>query len=431
MKLQFWGATDDVTGSMTFLHLEDGIVMVDCGLAQGSAETEDLNLLKLPVDIKTIRAVIVTHAHLDHSGYLPRLVKKGFKGAIFCTPATAKLMGVILADSAKLSEDDFYGEDDVVQTMKLVQVRDWNKPFDVLSAGVTFLPAGHILGASSVKLTHAGKKFIFSGDLGRYDDPILPEHSICPEASVIVMESTYGGKVRSGNLEKDLHSFLATIAQESRVGIIASFAVARAQMLVTLISEFYERHPELKVRVYLDSPMMAQANKIYRQFSHMTKHPEAVYSAMEQFDTIDFQREWETLKKKEGPLIIISSSGMVTGGRIHRHLYNWRDDEKAILFLPGYQGEGTPGRGLKEGKRTLQGPDGELFTWTGEIWSSDQFSSHGDQNDLIQWLGSQNKTAKIFLLHGEQTAKHDLKKTLLKDGFSSVEIPQRGEIKDL
>lgn len=428
MKLEFWGATDDVTGSMSFLHLKKGILMIDCGLAQGTKETEELNIIPLPVDPADIKAVIITHAHLDHSGYLPRLVRRGFKGAIYCTPATSRLMRIILLDSAKLNEDDFYSEEDVQATLNLVRTKEWQQPFEQLDAEITFFSAGHILGASSVKIKTHDETIVFSGDLGRYDDPILPEHETCPKADMIIMESTYGGKNRTGSLEKELHSFLATISRESRVGIIASFAVARAQMLLTLISEFYERHPEERVRIYIDSPMMAEANKVYRQYSHLTRHPESVFSALEKFDLIEFQREWETLRRKDGPLIILSSSGMLTGGRIHRHLFNWRDDEKAVLFLPGYQGKGTPGRALQEGKRELIGPLDEPFSWKGEVWSSDQFSSHGDQEDLLRWIGTENQKAKIFLLHGEGSSKVALKKELEKLGHTSLDIPYRGTV---
>lgn len=428
MKLQFWGATNDVTGSMTFVHLPSGILMIDCGLAQGTPSTELLNQIPLPVDIKDIKAVIVTHAHLDHSGYLPRLVKMGFKGTIYCTPATSKLMRIILLDSAKLNDDNFYNEEDVQATLKLVHTKEWHKSFDELEAEIKFIPAGHILGASSIQFKAENKTLIFSGDLGRFDDPIMPEHQSCPKADIVVMESTYGGKNRSGSLEKELHSFLVTVARESRVGIIASFAVARAQMLLTLIAEFYERHPEDKVRVCIDGPMMAEANKVYQQFSHLTRHPESVFSALDQFDLIEFKKEWEGLRRKKGPLIIISSSGMLTGGRIQRHLYNWRDDEKAILFLPGYQGKGTPGRDFKEGKRNLIGPDGELYTWKGEVWASDLFSSHADQHNLVRWLDIQDKTPKVFLLHGEPEAKLRLKDLLHQEGVNFVDIPNRGDV---
>ncbi len=428
MRIRFWGATDDVTGSMTFLVLESGNVMIDCGLAQGLPQTEKINAIPLPVLPSSITDVIITHAHLDHSGYLPHLVKKGFRGKIHCTPATAQLMRIILMDSAKLNEDGFYAEEDVLLTLSQVKTHDWEHKFDVHGLEVKFFPAAHILGASSVLLTCEGKRIIFSGDLGRHDDPILPPLTGAPQADIIVMESTYGGKSRKGNLEQDLAQFLTTVARESRVGIIASFAVARAQMLLTLIHQFHLRHPEEKVRLVMDSPMMKEANKIYQRFSHLTKIPVEVFESLEDIDAIDFQKEWNSLKKKTGPLIILSSSGMVTGGRIGRHLENWHEDKKAILYLPGYQGAGTPGRSLIEGKRSLIGPQGNRFEWQGEVWSSEAFSSHADQNELRDWLGSENKQAQVFLIHGEEASKEAFKGKLEGEQFSKVVIPKRGSL---
>ena len=426
MNIHFWGATDEVTGSMTFLDLPDGLVMIDCGLAQGLPEVEKINLMPLPYPVREIKAVIITHAHLDHSGYLPRLVKKGFRGTIFCTPATAKLMRIILLDSAKLNEDGFYEIEDVEQTLHQVKTHEWDEKFDILGAWASFFSAGHILGASSVLIKSQGKRIVFSGDLGRIDDPILPPLAPCPKADIVIMESTYGGKVRSGDMEKELHSLLVTVARESRVAIIASFAVARGQTLLTLIHDFYERHPEEKVRVVMDSPMMKEANKVYQQYAHLTKFKQDLFAALDDVDSIDFQKEWTSLSHKSGPLIILSSSGMLTGGRIARHLYNWREDKRAILFLPGYQGVGTPGRSMQEGKRQLLSPSGESFEWTGEVLSSEAFSSHADQNELLNWIETNNKDSKVFLLHGEPSSKMTLQHKLKETGLNQVELPSRG-----
>lgn len=428
MKLHFWGATDDVTGSMTFLEHEGEIIMIDAGLAQGTIKTEELNLLATPFDPKNIKAIVITHAHLDHSGFLPRLTRKGFRGEIYCTNPTAKLMQIILNDSAGLNEADFYDEKDVSLTMSFVMVKDWKKKFQIGNLELEFLPAGHILGASSVLIQSERKSILFSGDLGRQDDFLLPEVPSAPKADIVVMESTYGSKVRLGDYKKDLYSFLATVSTQSRVGIIASFAVARAQTLLTLIHDFFEEYPQYKVRVVADSPMMKEANMIYKRYAHLTKLPEALFETMSEIDTIDFQREWETLKRKHGPLIILSSSGMLTGGRIARHLANWQDDEKAILFLPGYQGKGTPGRAFLEGKRTILGPNEEHVHWKGEVWHSDAFSSHADQQELINWVSTNNIDSEIFLLHGEESSKQELQKKLNDKGMSKVQIPYRGGV---
>lgn len=427
MKIHFWGATQDVTGSMTFVDMPEGRLLIDCGLTQGNEEKEKLNLDPLPYKAKDISSVIITHAHLDHSGYLPRLVKNGYRGPVYCTPATAKLMRIILMDSAGLSKEGFYEEADVIQTLTQVKTKEWHDHFSVNGGDVQMIPAGHILGASSVVINAEGKKILFSGDLGRFDDPILLPHDNAPAADIVVMESTYGNKNRKGNMVKELHSFLMTISRESRVGIIASFAVARAQTLLTLIHEFYESHPEYKARLAFDSPMMKEANRVYQQYAHMTSHKDSVFTALDEADAIEYHREWNSLKKKNGPLVIISSSGMLTGGRINRHLFNWKDDEKAILFLPGYQAEGTPGRSMVEGDRTLKTQDGSPFTWMGEVLTSEAFSSHADQSELLKWIGVENKSTRVFLLHGEAESKKALYEKLNDQGFPSVFIPARGE----
>jgi metallo-beta-lactamase family protein len=426
MKIFFWGATNDVTGSMTLLETPEGKILIDCGLHQGPEEVQNLNTLALPFKPTELTSIIITHAHLDHSGLLPLLVKKGFKGAVYCTLPTSRLMRIILLDSAKLNEDELYEVKDVQQALNRVMPVEWNRPFKIAGAEVSLFPAGHILGASSVALEHAGKKYVFSGDLGREDDPLLPPPAACPPADFIIMESTYGGKRRPASMKAELISFLQRIRKEDRVGIIASFAVARAQNLLTMIHEHFKAHPEDKIRVVMDGPMMKDANLVYQKYASLTHCQESVFQALTEVDAIEYQKEWESLKKKTGPLIIISSSGMLSGGRIGRHLHNWCNDPRAVLFLPGYQGAGTPGRSLLEGNRRLKGPEGVEFEWTGEVINSDAFSSHADQQELLNWVCAKNKSAQIFLLHGEASSKEKLKQALLARGFDQVEIPARG-----
>jgi metallo-beta-lactamase family protein len=423
MKITFWGATEGVTGSKTYVEMPEGHLMIDCGMIQGEANADELNRQALPFQISDVKAIIITHAHLDHSGFLPRMVKKGFKGNIYCTPPTSKLIRVILLDSAGLVGEDFYDEHDVHQTLSLIRKIEWHETTELLGGSFQFQTAGHILGASSVIIKSNGKKVVFSGDLGRSEDPLIPPPLPCPEADLIVMESTYGGKIRQGDIQKELHSFLVTISRESRIGIIASFAVARAQMLMTLIYEFYQRHPEEKVRVVTDSPMMKEASQIYKQYAHLTYKKDSLFSAINEFEVIEHQREWLSLKKKSGPLIIISSSGMLTGGRIRRHLENWQDDSRAILFLSGYQAEGTPGRAFLEGQRKIHINDEDTLHWSGEVWNSDAFSSHADQAELLEWLKLRSKTSPIYLVHGEESSKIAFKAKLNELGFEKVVIP--------
>lgn len=427
MELTFWGATDEVTGSMTYLHTGSGYVLIDCGLVQGDDKTSaGLNKLTPPVDPADMEGIIITHAHLDHTGLIPRMVRKGFRGRIYCTPATSKLMQIILMDSAKLNQDNFYDSKDVNISMPLIQNYEWDEVFEIAGVKFHFIPAGHILGAACVVAQKDNKKIVFSGDLGRFDDPILPAHPVCPEADAVIMEATYGNRRRSSTIDKDLEKFLIKVAQEKRIGIIASFAVARGQTLLTLIHQFHLKHPEFKVRVVMDSPMMKVSNNVYKRYKHLTLFSDDVFDALSEIDAIEYQKEWESLRKKTGPLIILSSSGMLSGGRIGRHLLNWHNDPKAILLLAGYQGENTPGRSLLSGSRTLRGPDDEVFEWGGEIWHTDAFSSHADQAELIEWVQTA-KAKKIYLVHGDRTAKEALKIALEKAGIKDIIIPARGD----
>jgi metallo-beta-lactamase family protein len=219
-----------------------------------------------------------------------------------------------------------------------------------------------------------------------------------------------------------LAAFLRKIKKESKVGIIASFAVARGQLLITLINKFYQLHPEEKIRFVMDGPMMAEANKVYSEFAHDTKCPEDLKTALEGVEIIDHLREWDSISKKEGPLIVITSSGMVSGGRIWRYLENWQNDPNACLFLPGYQAQGTAGKALSEGQRTIHDEQGKTIHWSGEVLTSEAFSSHADQSELISWIKDIDKKTKIFLNHGEVSSKEMFKDKLVELGYTNVTI---------
>lgn len=419
MKFKFVGATEGVTGSMTLVTLPEGRILIDCGMVQGSFDSTQVNALPFSFDPKSLSAVVLTHAHLDHSGLLPKLVKEGFTGRILCTKPTAKLIDVILTDSAELGDNLLYSVKDVQQTLRQVKLLDWNQSLPLFGGVVTLLPAGHILGASSVRIRSGGKSAIFSGDLGRTKDPLIPAPPSCEECDAVILESTYGGRVRTGDMEKELYSFLLRISRENRVGIIASFAVARAQLLLTLIGRFFERHPEDKIPLYYDSPMMDKANRVYDKFAALTKIPDELRNSLQAASAIQFPRQWESVAKKHGPLLVLSSSGMVTGGRIFRSLENWQNDSRALLFLPGFQAEGTFGYRLIHGERNFALPEGRSFSWMGEVMSSEAFSSHADQNELLSWVKT-SRAKKVFLVHGEAGSKESLKEKLVDEGLDVV-----------
>lgn len=427
MEIKFLGAIEGVTGSMTLVTVSEGKLLIDCGMFQGEEENIKKNTSPLSFNSKDIDAIILTHAHLDHSGFIPRLIKEGFKGNIYATKPTMKLAQVIMLDSAKLIGHEnnplhsMYDLEDAVKASSFFRVKKYNESFEVLGLQVEFISAGHILGAASVVI-RGEKTIVFSGDLGRFDDPIIKEPAFCPEADMVVMESTYGGKNRLGTMEKELEHFLKLVKKDSKVAIVASFAVARAQLLITMISEYFNKYPEEKIRVVIDSPMMVGANKVFREFADSTRIPQVLNRALSEIEIIDNEREWVSLQKKDGPLVIITSSGMVSGGRIWRYLENWQRDSNAILFLPGFQGAGTAGRLLAEGKRIIFSEEGIKVHWHGEVMTSDAFSSHADQDELVYWLKDLKKDAAIYLNHGEEKSKMMLMKLLKEKKYTNVHI---------
>lgn len=428
MKIQFWGATEGVTGSKTFVNTGNELLLIDAGLYQGLPDLEEKNKDPLPFRPADIHAILLTHAHLDHSGYLPRLIKGGFQGKIYTTPATEELTKVILMDSASLVEDDFYGPTDVQETLRRIKRVEWNEKFNIGENEITFLPAGHILGASCVLIENHNKRILFSGDLGRQDDPLLPPPNEAVKANAIIMESTYGNKVRSGNYQEEILRFLKHIKRGDKVGIIASFAVARAQSLIHLIQQTIKEHPDLSMPLYADSPMMNEANRIYRKYSHLTHAPQELYQELKETDFIEHERERKSAMKKSGPMILISSSGMLTGGRIKQYLTQWKDEKQAVLFLPGFQSKGTPGWELAQGLKRFQDTHGVSQNWEGEVWHSEAFSSHADQNELLQWCGKAQEHTSIYLIHGEEESKTGLKAKLESHGFPQVIIPSKGSV---
>lgn len=428
MKISFIGATDDVTGSMTLLECSQGKILIDSGLYQGPDEVVKKNFNPLSFNPKDIKAIVLTHAHLDHSGFIPRLVKLGFRGDIFGSKPTLKLAQIIMNDSAQLlmnkntnAQSAFYEKSDVMVATSLFKPKKINEDFSIFDLTFSFQPAGHILGACSI-IIKGDQTIVFSGDIGRSNDPLMPSPPKCPKTNTLILESTYGGKIRTGNLEEELISFLRKIKNESKVGIIASFAVARSQLLITLINQYFEKHPDEKIRVVMDGPMGVLANKIYKEYSSETRLPHELSAAISEIEIIGHVREWKSLSKKTGPLVVITSSGMVTGGRIWRYLENWQNDKNACLFLPGFQGVGTAGRALSEGERTIHSEEGKEINWTGEVISSGAFSSHADQNELLSWISDLDKETEIYLNHGEESSKQLFQEKLRGLGFTKVSI---------
>lgn len=444
MKVKFCGASIGVTGSCHLISTDKHQILFDCGQFQGGRETEKMNEEPFPFDPTEIECVVLSHAHIDHCGRLPLLVKRGFKGAIYCTDATADLLDVMLKDSAYIHEKDaewqtrrnartgkppvepLYTIRDAEAALRLV------KPilYDQLIAlnddvKIVFNDAGHILGSAIIELwtTEEDKtsKLVFSGDLGVPNRPILRDPTKIKKADYVIMETTYGNRLHEKNatsIDELIQIVLKTIKRGGNV-IIPSFAVGRTQELIYQFNMFYEHHPEYadilgNVNVYIDSPMATTATEVFKKnaqvFDEETKNYILSGDHPLDFPNLKFTRntaDSQMLNVDKHPKIIISASGMCEAGRIRHHLkHNLWDSRNSIVFV-GYQAEGTLGRSLVEGAKEVR-LFNEPILVQAEIHNLEGFSGHADQAGLLDWLGGfQVKPKEIFLVHGELQSKID------------------------
>lgn len=449
MKIKFCGATIGVTGSCHLLSTDSHRVLLDCGQFQGNKEMDDLNWEPFPFDPESIEAVILSHAHIDHCGRIPLLVKRGFKGDIFCTDATADLLQVMLLDSAYIHEKDaewqskknartgkpavepLYTVQDAERSLKLVKPILYDQLVELNDQmKIVFNDAGHILGSAITEIwvteNNQTSKIVFSGDLGVNNRPILRDPKKIKKADYLIMESTYGGRLHPENatsIDRLIHIIIDTVKRGGSV-IIPAFAVGRTQELIYELNMFYEHHPEYQeilgdLNVYIDSPMATTATEVFRKnaqvFDEETK--ELILSGDNPLDfkNLVFTRstqESQALNMNRTPKIIISASGMCEAGRIRHHLkHNLWDPKNSIVFV-GYQAEGTLGRALLDGVKEVK-LFGETVIVAAEIHNLEGFSGHADQNGLLDWLGGFQKIPKqIFLVHGEEQSKIDFAKAV-------------------
>ncbi len=444
MKVKFCGASIGVTGSCHLISTDKHQILLDCGQFQGGKETEHMNEEPFPFDPTAIECVVLSHAHIDHCGRLPLLVKRGFKGAIYCTDATADLLNVMLKDSAYIHEKDaewqskrnartgkppvepLYTIRDAEDALRLVKPVLYDQLIELNDdMKVVFNDAGHILGSAIIELwtTESDKtsKLVFSGDLGVMNRPILRDPVKIKKADYVIMETTYGNRLHEKNatsIDELIRIVLKTIKRGGNV-IIPSFAVGRTQELIYQFNIFYEHHPEYadilgKVNVYIDSPMATTATEVFKKnaqvFDEETKNYILRGDHPLDFPNLKFTRntaDSQMLNVDKHPKIIISASGMCEAGRIRHHLkHNLWDSRNSIVFV-GYQAEGTLGRLLIEGAKEVH-LFREPIVVKAEIYNLEGFSGHADQAGLLDWLGGfQVKPKEIFLVHGELQSKLD------------------------
>jgi metallo-beta-lactamase family protein len=426
-SIQFLGAAETVTGSMHLVTANNRRMLLDCGLFQGLKELRLRNWREFPFDPKRLDAVVISHAHIDHTGSLPLLVRRGYRGPIHCTSATADLLGVLLPDAAHLQEEEadranrygyskhkpalpLYTAEDAQRVLGQLERTGYGRPFSV--AGdftVTYRRAGHILGAATVDLKlGTGPRVVFSGDLGRYDRPILPDPEPVLEADVLLLESTYGDRAHPAGTVDELARVVNETARRGGTLLVPAFVVDRTQEFLWMLQrlEAEQRIPVLPV--YVDSPSATEVTKIYRR--HAEDQDADMRSAIRNGqdplrpDRCEFCSTVEQSKRLNdlnGPVIIVSASGMATGGRILHHLRRRLPDPRTTVLLVGFQAVGTRGRSLQDGATTIR-MFGEDVLVRARVETIHGLSAHADQQETLRWLGGFTRApGQTYLVHGE------------------------------
>ncbi|MCC7050747.1 MAG: MBL fold metallo-hydrolase [Bacteroidia bacterium] len=441
ISLQFLGAASTVTGSKHLLRTPGFNVLIDCGLFQGLKELRLKNRDVFPIPPSQIDAVILTHAHLDHCGYLPVLVKNGFKGNIYLSEPTAELTEIILKDSARLQEEDakfanekgfskhhpaepLYTEEDVFPVLEKM-VRGKEEEWVELSEDIKFrfIYNGHILGACFVELLCYGKLFVFSGDIGTQKSITLHPPKFPKQADYLVIESTYGDRLHpTTDTQNELAEIINDALRNNGSLLIPSFAVGRAQELMVLIKHLKSANKIPDVPVFLDTPMGVDTTKVYCKYPewHKLNYNECAYFFDEVIRVRDIEHSYKVIDSAY-PKIVIAASGMLTGGRVLHYLNSWLPKKKYTILLVGYQAEGTRGRALRGGVHELK-IFGKYVPVNASVKEIHSLSAHADQRELLDWMGHLTKVPeKVFIVHGEPASARAFKlKVEDKFGYSAV-----------
>lgn len=444
MKLKFLGATGTVTGSKYLLEIGSKNYLIDCGVFQGPKELRLRNWDDIPVNLNSLDAVILTHAHIDHSGYLPVLTKKGFKGPVYCSSGTRDLCRVLLPDSGRLQEEEaeyankrgysrhkkalpLYTQEDAEESLKSFRPIAFDRPFE-LGDGITLTlrPSGHIIGSSFVLISDGTKSILFSGDLGRPNDPVLKTPTLMDGADYVLVESTYGGRKHDvADTLTQLEGVIKRAIDQRGVIVVPAFSVGRSQSLLYEIYQLKEqrRIPE-SFPVFLNSPMSVKATHIFCE--HLGEHrlsPEDCEGMCDVATYVRSPEESKNLNRRKGPMMIISASGMATGGRVLHHLKAFAPHAENTILLAGYQAMGTRGAALLSGTDTLK-IHGEMIPVRAEIVALQSLSAHADQEEILAWLKAFKKAPKtLFITHGEPAGAQALKEGVEAVLHWQAEVP--------
>jgi metallo-beta-lactamase family protein len=445
--LQFLGAADTVTGSRYLVRSGSGRVLVDCGMFQGFKVLRARNRAPFPVDPSSLDAVVLTHAHLDHSGYLPALVRDGFRGPVYTTSGTADLCRVLLPDSAHLLEEEarhaarhgwskhaeprpLYTREDAAAALERLRPGRFHERASIApGVDLEFVPAGHILGASCVRLSVGGRVLHFTGDLGRPHDPLMRAPEPLGATDILVTESTYGDRRHTPeNPEAPLGDVIRRVAARRGVIVIPAFAVGRTESILLHLSRLLEREEIPHLPIFVNSPMAASVVDLYRKYpaEHRLDPAELdrIYDLPKLVRTVD---ESKLLNLRGGPMVIISASGMLTGGRVLHHLVSYGSDRANAIVLTGFQAGGTRGFALLAGERMLRifGRDVPIRA---EVVHIDSMSAHADADELLAWMGTAPRAPEsVYVTHGEPTAADTLRARITRELGWRARVPEHLE----
>jgi metallo-beta-lactamase family protein len=450
-KITFLGGVGTVTGSKYLVETERARVLVDCGLFQGFKNLRLRNWAEFPTPPKSIDAVVLTHAHLDHSGYLPLLIKNGFKGPVICTQSTRDLCNILLPDSGFLQEKDaefankrgfskhkpalpLYTEKDAERAMRAFSAAPFAKAREVVTGmKVIFHPAGHILGAAIVDLECEGKRIVFSGDLGRPNSSTMLDPTPMDKADYLLVESTYGDRTHSSNdPEEALAQVINRTYARGGTVLIPSFAVGRAQTLLYHLQRLIAANRIPNVPVFLDSPMAIDASELF--FAHSGDHKLSLEQCRALSGVAHYVRtmeESQSLNADHAPKVIISASGMATGGRVLHHLHNLVTDARNTILFAGFQAGGTRGAALTGGAEQIK-IHGEYLPVRAEISNLEMLSAHADAGEILGWLGHFKSPPRMtFVTHGEPSAADALRRRIEEQLHWACRVPEYGDCVEL
>ena len=443
MRLTFLGATNTVTGSKFLLSVSNKKILVDCGLFQGLKELRQRNWTTFPIDPHLIDAVILTHAHIDHSGYLPLLIKNGFTGKVYCSSATKDLCAILLPDSGYLQEEEakfankhgfskhkpavpLYTRLDAEQSLKHFRALDFRKNITIAEeTTISLIPAGHILGACFIQVKHYDSIVLFSGDLGRPHDPIMHPPAVMQAADYLILESTYGNRLhkKDNPLDELSHIINRTVERGGTI-VIPAFAVGRAQHLLYFMYQLKLSRRIPNIPIYLDSPMAKDATEIFRKYTDLHRlSPELSQKVCEIAIYINSREESQALDQEAGSKIIISASGMLEGGRVLHHIRFFAPDARNTIVFTGYQAAGTRGADVAHGKEYIK-IFGEQIFLNAKVEILSNMSAHADYEEILQWLSHFNHhPRKVFITHGEPDAALSLKEKIEEKYDWSCMVP--------